>query len=254
MKFVVVTYGTEGDTRPMALLCRALMDAGHEAHLLADAATLDCAARLNVSATALSGDIRSVLLQHSTLAARADGFGKAANAFARIATENSEAWLRTTMAVAQDCHAIVLGGLAAFVGISAAEALGIPAIGTGLIPITPTRAFASPFLRPGAVPHFLNRASHTLINGLIWRAFKSSINAARAAVCGLPARERLWSTQCFTGYLRAFCHHQRIGRRTRESAVNGWRPRQIGRHRKPCRSSWPPVNRPSMLASAAWAP
>ena len=193
MKFVVVTYGTEGDTRPMALLCRALMDAGHEAHLLADAATLDYAARLNVSATALTGDIRSVLLQHSTLAARADGFGKTANALARIATENSEAWLRTTMAVAQDCHAIVLGGLAAFVGISAAEALGIPAIGTGLIPITPTRAFASPFLRPGAVPHFLNRASHTLINGLIWRAFKSSINAARAAVCGLPARERLWS-------------------------------------------------------------
>ena len=27
MKFAVVTYGTEGDTRPLAALCRALVDA-----------------------------------------------------------------------------------------------------------------------------------------------------------------------------------------------------------------------------------
>jgi sterol 3beta-glucosyltransferase len=193
MKFVVVTYGTEGDTRPMALLSRALTDAGHEAHLLADGATLDYADKLNVPATALAGDMRSVLLQDPTLAARGDSFGKTAGAFARIATANSEAWLRATMTAARDCDAIILGGLAAFVGLSAAEALRIPAIGTGLIPITPTRAFASPFLRPGAVPRFMNRASHRLINALIWHAFKPSINAARAAVCSLPPRKRLWS-------------------------------------------------------------
>src|SRR5579872_1003614 len=180
MRFVLVTYGTEGDTRPLALLGRALKDAGHEAHLLADRATLGYAAELNVAATALAGDMRSVLVQDPKLAARADRFREMASAFGRIATENSEAWLRATLTVSRGCQAIILGGLAAFVGFSAAEALRIPAIGTGLIPITPTRAFASPFLRPGAVPHFLNRASHTLINGLIWRAFKSSINAARA--------------------------------------------------------------------------
>jgi sterol 3beta-glucosyltransferase len=28
MKLVALTYGTEGDTRPMAAVCRALMDAG----------------------------------------------------------------------------------------------------------------------------------------------------------------------------------------------------------------------------------
>ena len=31
MKFIVATYGTEGDARPFAALCRGLMDAGHEA-------------------------------------------------------------------------------------------------------------------------------------------------------------------------------------------------------------------------------
>jgi len=193
MKFAVVTYGTEGDTRPMALLCRALVDAGHEAHLLADAATLGYAADLNITTTALAGDIRAILLQDATREARRGGFTETARAFARLAATNSEAWLRTTTAVAQGCDVIVLGGLAAFIGLSAAEALRVPAIGTGLIPITPTSAFASPFLRPGAVPRFMNRASHKLINALIWRAFKPSINAARAAACGLPARRHLWN-------------------------------------------------------------
>ena len=50
MKFVAVTYGAEGYTRPMALLCRALMDAGHSATLLADTATLGYAAALGVKA------------------------------------------------------------------------------------------------------------------------------------------------------------------------------------------------------------
>ncbi len=33
MKFTAVTFGTEGDTRPIAMLSRALMDAGHEVSL-----------------------------------------------------------------------------------------------------------------------------------------------------------------------------------------------------------------------------
>lgn len=193
MRITVVTYGTEGDTRPMALLCKALADSGHDAHLLANGTTLGYASGLNVPTTALAGDIRSVLLQDASRGARRGGFSGTASALARIATTNSDAWLRATMTVAQDCDAMVLSGLAAFVGLSAAEALRIPAIGTGLIPITPTRAFASPFLRPGAVPRFINRASHKLVNALIWKAFKPSINAARATVCGLPPRGRLWS-------------------------------------------------------------
>jgi sterol 3beta-glucosyltransferase len=193
MKFVAVTYGTEGDTRPMALLCRALMDAGHSAHLLADAATLGYAAALEVPATGLPGDMRGVLRQDTALAKNGGGFGDATSAFARIATANSEAWLRATFAAGEDCDAVVLGGLAAFVGLSAAEALGIPAIGAGLIPITPTGDFASPFVRPSFVPRWLNRTSHRLVNGLIWRAFKAPINAARAAVCGLPRRRSVWT-------------------------------------------------------------
>src|SRR5262249_53628497 len=120
----------------MALLCRALMDAGHSAHLLADAATLGYAEALGVPTAGLAGDIRTVLRQDTTLLEDGGGFRNTAGAFARIATAHSEAWLRATVAAAEGCDAIILGGLAAFVGLSAAEALRIPAIGTGLIPIT----------------------------------------------------------------------------------------------------------------------
>ena len=42
MKLVALTYGTEGDTRPIAAVCRALMDAGHDVTLLADAFWSPC--------------------------------------------------------------------------------------------------------------------------------------------------------------------------------------------------------------------
>jgi len=74
-----------------------------------------------------------------------------------------------------------------------AEYLRIPAIGASMIPITPTREFASPFLPPGLAPGFLNRASHTFVNYMIWRAFREATNEARVKVCALPPRKRNWT-------------------------------------------------------------
>lgn len=196
MKFVAVTYGTEGDARPLAALSRALIDAGHEARLLADGSTLDSAAALGVPTTAIAGDMKAALQRDravSGVVRRGGGFADTAKALAHIANANAEAWMQTTLEAARGCDALIVGGLAAFVGFSVAEHLGIAAIGTGLIPITPTAEFASPFLRPGLVPRWLNRTSHRLVNGLIWRAFRARINAARARTMGLARRRRLWA-------------------------------------------------------------
>jgi sterol 3beta-glucosyltransferase len=195
MKFVTVTYGTEGDTRPLAALCRALIDAGHTAHLLADAATLGSAEALGVPATGLAGDIKGAMRAAGAMIGRGQGgFGDTARVLSGIANANTESWLRATVtAAAGGCDAVILSGLAAFVGLSAAEYLRVPAIGTGLIPITPTRAFASPFLPPGMVPGLLNRASHHLVNQVLWRSFRDATNAARASVCRLPPRKKLWT-------------------------------------------------------------
>ena len=97
------------------------MDAGHEIRLLADGATLGSAWALGVRATALPGDIRGTLSVSGT-----------ASALARLANANTEAWMRTLMTAARGCDAILVSGLAAFVGLSVAEHFRIRAIGLGL--------------------------------------------------------------------------------------------------------------------------
>jgi UDP:flavonoid glycosyltransferase YjiC (YdhE family) len=151
MRFLVATYGTEGDARPLAALCRGLIDAGHEARLLADAATLGDAQALGVPTIALSGDIRGAISRDSVVAgvvAKGGGFNDTARALAKIANENAKSWLHAIIEAGEGCDAILAAGLAAFVGFSAAEYLGAKGIGCGMIPITPTRAFPSPFCRP----------------------------------------------------------------------------------------------------------
>jgi len=196
MKFVVVTYGTEGDTRPLAALCRALIEAGHQALLLADDATLGAARSLGVPTVPLAGDIRGALRAGASMSgavAGGEGFSNLTRALARIANANAESWLRAVVEAGRGCDAVILSGLAAFIGLSAAEHLGVRAIGTGLIPISPTTEFPSPFLPPRLVPRFLNRASHRFVDAMLWRAFRAATNAARARVCGLPPRRRLWT-------------------------------------------------------------
>jgi len=195
MKFIVATYGTEGDARPFAALCRGLMDAGYEARLLADAGTLGSAHALGVPTTALSGDIRGTLSADRAIAgvvAKGGGFNDTARALAKIANENAESWLRTIIEAGEGCDAILVAGLAAFVGFSAAEYLGVKSIGSGMIPITPTAAFPSPFLPPKWVPRLLNRVSHGFVNDMLWKAFRDKTNAARA-MFKLPPRKAVWT-------------------------------------------------------------
>jgi UDP:flavonoid glycosyltransferase YjiC (YdhE family) len=194
MKLIVATYGTEGDARPFAALCRGLIDAGHEAHLLADAATLGSAKALGVPVTALAGDIRGTLDPGRAIGgvvARGGGFNATARALARIANDHAASWMRTIVEVGEGCDAILVAGLAAFVGLSAAERLGARGIGSGMIPITPTAAFPSPFLPPRWMPRPLNRASHRFVNAMLWKAFRARTNEARAAF-GLPPRKQVW--------------------------------------------------------------
>lgn len=182
MRLLIITYGTEGDTRPLAALGHALVQAGHEVHLLADVSTLDTARALGLPCSAIAGDIRATLA--------ADGAMKRITAnLSRLAIRHTGAWMRQALDAGRGCDAIIVSGLAAFVGLSAAEALGIPAIGAMLIPISPTRAFASPFL-PFTPPRLLNHGSHVLFGTASWRLFRRATNRARAEA-GLPPRSAL---------------------------------------------------------------
>ncbi|MUV15670.1 glycosyltransferase [Noviluteimonas gilva] len=197
MKLVIATYGTEGDVRPLAALSRALIDAGHQVHLLADRSTLRHADALGVPTSALSGDIKGVDDPQAgidAVVANDRGVQGMAKALAHIANTHATAWLREIVHAARDADAILVSGLAAFTGLSAAEYLRRPAIGVGFIPFSPTSAFPAPFVPSRFVPRVLNRTSHLLINEVLWRAFKRSTNRARAEAFDMPRRDAAWTT------------------------------------------------------------
>ncbi len=164
--------------------------------LLADRATLCSAESLGVRTTALSGDIKGTLQPGGSISNVVDkgsSFTSIANALAGIANANAEAWMREVIAAGEGCDAIIVSGLAAFIGLSGAEHLHVKAIGTGLIPITPTKTFPSPFLPPGLVPRFLNSESRA---GQLDAVARISHGHQRGADkgCGLPSRRNGWRT------------------------------------------------------------
>ncbi|TYT26627.1 glycosyltransferase family 1 protein [Luteimonas viscosa] len=183
MKILLLTYGTEGDTRPLAALGHALQQAGHEAHLLADASTLDSARALGLPCSALAGDIRAALAVEGAMR-------EITRNLSALSLRHTGDWLAQAIEAGRDCDAVVVSGLAAFAGLSAAEALRVPAIGALLIPISGTSEFPSPFL-PLAPPRALNFASHWLFSRLTWQLFRGATNRARRAA-GLPPRRRIW--------------------------------------------------------------
>ena len=63
MKITFLTYGTEGDTRPLLALAREVIHRGHEAHVLADVAGAPRAQALGIPFTALAGDM---FIAHTT--------------------------------------------------------------------------------------------------------------------------------------------------------------------------------------------
>lgn len=186
MKLAILTYGTEGDARPLAALGDALHAAGHVVALLGDAQTLGTARALGLPAMPLAGDIRELFVEWGRKGPRGT-----AKALVELTNAHTADWMRQALAAAEGCDAIVTSGLASFVGLSVAERLRVPAIGAGMFPLTPSREFPSPFLPPALVPAWLNPTSLALTNHLLWWSFKKTLNRARAEVLGLPAWTRL---------------------------------------------------------------
>lgn len=187
MKLLLVTYGTEGDTRPQVMLARGLIDAGHQVSLLAEQQTLGTARELGVPHAALHGAIEGEV---DALIGQGNSLRAASRGLARMAGRLTGPWVEQADAAAVGCDAVLAGGLAAFIGMSVAERHRIPLVGTGTVPVTPTAAFPSTFLPPGPWPRWLNKPSHVLATAQIWRQFRTPLNAVRQARLGLlPLRQ-----------------------------------------------------------------
>ena len=196
MRILAITFGTEGDWRPLTALCGGLQSAGHDVLLLAPAPAADLAARLGVRFEALAGDMARELEAAMPMLTRRGGNAAAlAHVFSGLAVRNIGEWTRAMMRHGDEVDAILCAGLAIYVGLSCAEALDKPVIGAGLQPVMPTGAFASPFLPPLRLPAWANRVSHRLVLAMLWKAFRGSINRARREITGQAPRRDAW-----TGY------------------------------------------------------
>ncbi len=191
MKIVAITFGTEGDTRPMVALCRGLSKAGHETCFLTEGSGVSVAAAAGVRSIPLEGDIKRSTAELLASGDKAAGGSAMTEALSGIAKSCTTAWMRSLLEAARGSDAILAAGLPIYVGLSVAEHLGIPMIGVGLQPTAPTREFPNPFF-PARVPRWCNRLTHTLVMGTIWHTFRDSINAARTEVLHEKTRSKPW--------------------------------------------------------------
>jgi UDP:flavonoid glycosyltransferase YjiC (YdhE family) len=195
MKITFLTYGTEGDTRPLLALAHEVIARGHAAHVLADVAGAPHAQALGIPFTALAGDMRAAFLPGGAFGALLkDGASmtRLMRACAALARDNTRPWMETARAVAQGSDVIVYSGLAGFVGLAVADALGIPCVGAAMWPMTPTRAFAPPFLPLYRMPGWANLLAHRAFERMAWSMFGPALNRARLEVFGAPPRRRPW--------------------------------------------------------------
>jgi len=195
VRVVLITFGTEGDCRPILALARGLRAAGHEALVLGERTAAATAAGYGIPFETLEGDMQATLAPGGVLhklMTEGGSVSEATRAFARIAQDNTAGWMARLLSAARGCDAIVFSGLAAYVGLSVAEHLGLPAIAAAMWPLSPTREFPSALLPPRRLPGWVNLASHRLIDLVLWRLFRPAVNAARQAVCGQAPRRAMW--------------------------------------------------------------
>jgi sterol 3beta-glucosyltransferase len=192
LRLSVVTIGSEGDTRPLAALCRELLDRGHEVKLFADESTLGAPRALGVPSEALPGDIKSILPigdpREKFRISEALRVGKSLKGFV---AKHSAAWLRAVAAHAACSDAICFSSLALSIGLTLREELRKPAVGLMFQPFAPTRTFCSPGMPPTKLPGWANVLTHKFMHRQLWGLLGESASKAQREVFGTTAKVRL---------------------------------------------------------------
>jgi UDP:flavonoid glycosyltransferase YjiC (YdhE family) len=152
MKITVITYGTEGDNRPLVALYRALQTSGHDVVLLGDRSIKGLATHSSVPFRSLEGDMRATAQSGGALNRMMNektNPGEMVKACAKLVAKNINHWMKALLPVAQDSDGIVFSDFAGYPALSFAEYLNKPKpiAGAELYPISPTKEFPSSLTR-----------------------------------------------------------------------------------------------------------
>jgi UDP:flavonoid glycosyltransferase YjiC (YdhE family) len=190
VRIALITFGSEGDVRPVAALAAGLAAAGHRPVLVADRVATPLVEGRGVELRPLSGDVRAL----TATGAAAELFERGADpraltrSMVRLGRAHVLDWARESLEAARGADAIFGAGLGAYTALSLAERLGVPAVLGALQPIGPTGDFPPPLVPPPRLrlPRPLNRALHLALMNLVWLGFRGPTNRARREVLGLP--------------------------------------------------------------------
>jgi UDP:flavonoid glycosyltransferase YjiC (YdhE family) len=94
VRFTVVAYGSEGDTRPIVALSRGLMEAGHELQMFCAQSAADTVRNHGVSATVLAGDIKATLpIDSPSLELSKSEVMRAIRQMSRLIRDSTASWM-----------------------------------------------------------------------------------------------------------------------------------------------------------------
>jgi UDP:flavonoid glycosyltransferase YjiC (YdhE family) len=192
MRFTLVTYGSEGDTRPFVALARGLLDAGHEVIFFGERSSIGIANSHAVSAHVLAGDVSEALplansMQELTTKEVIGVFKRVRD----VVNGNTDSWMKAISEHARGSDAVMFAGLAYFQGQAIAQALGKPRIGLWLQPAAPTTQFSSWALPPMRLPGLLNRFSYVAsLHRVLKNSYGKEVDSSRKKIFGNSGKDK----------------------------------------------------------------
>jgi UDP:flavonoid glycosyltransferase YjiC (YdhE family) len=185
MRATLVSFGSEGDLRPLLALAGGLKAAGHSVVVVAEESGAVLTAAAGVEFVGLVGDLGDVT---STGVRRAR---------VRLRWPDRE-WLETIVRAATGSNVVVGLPAASYHAAAASDQVGALTILGGLQPMLPTHDFVPSVLGKPPVPRRFNCAVGRVVDEVEWSVAGSRVNSARREL-GLPGVSNPYDTAPLLG-------------------------------------------------------
>ncbi len=155
MRVAIISFGSQGDTRPLIALSQSLVRAGHKAILLADPEFGDLAGEAGVDFVPLAGgSVRDLFTSREIAKPHQRGFDVwgVMQVLMQHMGRYTETWGRQLRKAASDADVVIASGLTFFIGLAVAKSLGLPTVAASLQPVVPTRDFPPAIIRAPGCP------------------------------------------------------------------------------------------------------
>lgn len=190
MELCIVAPGSRGDIQPYLALAVGLRAAGHGVRLVTTLDHAELCREHGVEPWLAAIDVRHELEDPAARAAiEGGGLVSSFRRFAQIAERGAALLAEQALAASDGADAVLVGFGGLFLGAAVAERRGIPLVQAYNVPFTPTADMPGvlvPWLSfpPRGATH---RLGARLSRQAIWLTARTSGNAARRSVLGLPS-------------------------------------------------------------------